>query len=461
MAQPAPTAEQQEIIAAAIQGGNLVIEAGAGTGKTSTLNMIASALAPKRGLYLAYNKAIQVEASTKFPSNVACKTAHSLAFREFGKQRVSRINGQRTSARNASNILSIERFVDGDDKVGPRQIAVAVRVALGHFCNSRDSSPQWRHVEAPEQLSGDAAVRFRQHVMPYVIKAWADLVDEDGRLTQPYMSHDAYLKMWSLSKPRLGFDFILFDEAQDANPCIAAVVEAQPSQQIMVGDRAQAIYGWRGAVDAMSNFAADHRKKLSQSFRFGAAIAEQANRWLVHTEAPLRLTGFEKIESRIEPLANPDAILCRTNAGVIAAAMQAQKNGQRVAITGGTAQIESFVKAAQRLMEGSEVEHPELGIYATWEDVLEAVELGEASDIAPMIRLIDKYGSYSILDVCHQSVNPKQANVIVSTAHKAKGLEWNHVRIHARLPAAQGGRQAQQDRSNADLRRSNPRTACT
>ena len=431
MAKPAPTAEQQEIITAATTGGSLVVEAGAGTGKTSTLRMIAEALAPKRGLYLAYNKAIQVEADSKFPANVTCKTAHSLAFRQFGKPRMPRIQGQRTSARYAAGILGIERYKGADETYSPKQIAIIVRNALTAFCNSDADVPQWRHIEAPESLSGDEAVAFRRHVMPYVVAAWNDLVREDGRLNQPYMQHDSYLKMWSLSKPDLSVDFVLFDEAQDANPCIAAVVEAQACQTIMVGDRAQAIYGWRGAVDAMTNFAADHRLMLTQSFRFGVAVAEQANRWLVHTGAPLRLSGFGGIDSKVDSLAQPDAILCRTNAGVIAAAMAEQSARRRVSITGGTAQIESFVKAAQKLMEGGEVEHPELGIYRSWDEVLEAVENGEAQDIGPMIRLIDKYSSDAILSVCRYSTTPDKADVIVSTAHKAKGLEWDSVRIHS------------------------------
>lgn len=47
----------------------------------------------------------------------------------------------------------------------------------------------------------------------------------------------------------------------------------------MVGDSAQAIYGWRGARDIMTGFDGT-RLTLSQSFRFGPRLAEEANRWL-------------------------------------------------------------------------------------------------------------------------------------------------------------------------------------
>lgn len=447
MAQPAPTAEQQKIIEAAQTGGNLVIEAGAGTGKTTTLKLVAQALAPKRGLYIAYNKAIQVEAAASFPENVTCKTAHSLAYRSHGAPNARRLNGQRINARVAAQILSIQPFVtdlvvrgDSDKlEVTPRQIAVSVREAIGRFCNSADREPSYFHIPTPDVLTDEGKRAYRNHVLPYVKAAWEDINRKGGRLTQPYFSHDCYLKMWTLTDPQMGYDFVLFDEAQDANPCIAYVVQIQKAQQIMVGDRAQAIYGWRGAVDAMQNFKADHHLYLTQSFRFGNAVAEQANRWLNLVGTPLRLTGFEKIASTVDSLEQPNAILCRTNAGCIEAAMNMQANGVKVAIQGGTKQIESFAKAANDLMQGLGCDHPELGIYKTWNEVQKAVQDGEASDLGAMVRIIDNYGVVAVLEVCRNSSKVEDADVVVSTAHKAKGLEWDGVRIHGDFKAPKEG----------------------
>lgn len=455
MAQPAPTAEQQKIVEAALTGGSLVIEAGAGTGKTTTLKLVAQALAEaseehiggvSQGVYIAYNKAIQVEAAASFPSNVTCKTAHSLAYRSHGAPNKARLNGQRINARAAAQILSIQPFTTdltlADDKtleITPRQIAVAVKEAIGNFCNSADREPSFKHVPRNDLLTDQGNTNYRIHVLPYFKAAWLDITIKGGRLTQPYFSHDCYLKMWTLTDPQLGYDFVLFDEAQDANPCIAYVVQIQESQQIMVGDRAQAIYGWRGAVDAMTNFTADHRLFLSQSFRFGDAVAEQANRWLNLVGTPLRLTGFDKIDSKIGGSDQPNAILCRTNAGCIESALNMQEQGLRVAIQGGTKQIESFANAANKLIEGVGCDHPELGIYRTWAEVQQAVKDGEASDLGAMVRIIDNYGVVTVLEVCRNSASPETADVIVSTAHKAKGLEWDSVRIHGDFKAPKEG----------------------
>lgn len=441
-----PTAEQQKIIDAAQTGGSLVIEAGAGTGKTSTLRLVANALAPKRGLYVAYNKAIQVEASTSFPENVECRTAHSLAYRQFGGPMRHRLNGKRVTAKEYAAILHISPFTyphepnaDGETEstIEPWRLAILVKESIGRFCNSADLEPNAGNIPVWDTPVPKAQWnRLSAHLMPYLTAAWQDITQRNGQLT---FTHDCYLKMWSLSEPQLPYDFILFDEAQDANPAIAVVVENQKAQQIMVGDSAQAIYGWRGAIDAMKNFSADHRLRLQQSFRFGDAVAEQANRWLGLVCTELRIKGFEKIASTVSSLSAPDVILCRTNAGCIESAMKMQEAGLNVAITGGPKEIEAFVYGANDLMQGKSTTHPELAAFRDWSDVQQAVKSGEASDLGMMVRLVDNYGTHAILEVCRSSAQvegdpgewaSQEGNVMVSTVHKAKGLEWNHVKIH-------------------------------
>ncbi|NIL64925.1 UvrD-helicase domain-containing protein [Salinispora arenicola] len=94
-------------------------------------------------------------------------------------------------------------------------------------------------------------------------------------------THDVYLKLYQLSRPRIPADYVLLDEAQDLSPVMASLFHFQThAQRIMVGDSAQAIYGFRGAIDAMRKFTADQHLTLSQSFRFGPPIAREANKWL-------------------------------------------------------------------------------------------------------------------------------------------------------------------------------------
>jgi ATP-dependent exoDNAse (exonuclease V) beta subunit len=93
---------------------------------------------------------------------------------------------------------------------------------------------------------------------------------------------------------------ILFDEAQDADPPSRTLSRTRSRQVIMVGDASQAIYGWRGAVDALSKFEAPHRLTLTQSFRFGNAIADFANRFLDHLNAEVRVVGNEAKDSTVD-----------------------------------------------------------------------------------------------------------------------------------------------------------------
>jgi hypothetical protein len=77
---PEPVAEQQRAIELFLKHEGLRIDAYAGTGKTTTLMMLAGST-PKRGLYLAFNRSIADEARRRFPASVHCSTSHSVAFR--------------------------------------------------------------------------------------------------------------------------------------------------------------------------------------------------------------------------------------------------------------------------------------------------------------------------------------------------------------------------------------------
>lgn len=58
----------------------------AGTGKTTALVKYAEQRPHLRFLYVAFNKSVASEAQRRFPSNVACKTVHSLAYANVGRK---------------------------------------------------------------------------------------------------------------------------------------------------------------------------------------------------------------------------------------------------------------------------------------------------------------------------------------------------------------------------------------
>lgn len=75
------TAEQYEAVKLFHSGGNLVVNAFAGTGKTTTAIAIAESVS-STGLYLAFNRSIADEIRTRYTrKNLDCRTTHSLAYR--------------------------------------------------------------------------------------------------------------------------------------------------------------------------------------------------------------------------------------------------------------------------------------------------------------------------------------------------------------------------------------------
>ncbi|WP_326637318.1 AAA family ATPase [Streptosporangium sp. NBC_01755] len=424
-----PTPEQTAILDAARTGDPLVIEAGAGTGKTSTLKMIATSTM-QRGLYLAYNRAIAEDARATFPANVHCATAHSLAFQAVGRTFAHRLNGPRLPARETARLLGIPQVLDlGAHALTAPKVARIVMDTIARFCNSDRETPGDPHIPTVPGLDDPASVlALKTKLMPMVHRAWENLTSVNGRLK---FQHDVYLKMWALTRPTLPAELVFLDEAQDANPLIAGVVNAQSSQRILVGDESQAIYGWRGAVDAMASFSG-RRLALTQSFRFGQRIADEANEWLDLLSAPLRLTGNPARDSRLERIPSPAAVLCRTNAGAIGQIIAAIGSGQRTALVGGGDDIRRLADACRDLRSGRGTMHPELMAFASWHEVQDYAEHDAGGqDLKTLVKLVDSHGPDAIIKVVDQLVDEHNADVVISTAHKAKGREWDTVRLAA------------------------------
>jgi hypothetical protein len=441
-----PTDEQQAALDAAATGENVLMRAGAGSGKTATLCMIAEAKPDESIIFVAFNVTAKDDAAKRFPSNVTCLTSAGLAnrgLRQTRPQMLKRINGPRQSPMDIASILGIPRsgFSYGDAYFAGYQVAGLVMNTVRRFCYSADATVTARHVEKVDGLTADEQTQLETFVVPFAGKAWADLSADTGRLSWG-KSHDYYFKAWALTNPVIKVDVLMVDEAQDTNPAFAGVIANQTCQVIMVGDESQAIYGWRGARDAMTGFNAAHTVTLSQSFRFGQAVADVANIFLGMLDAPLRLKGLPTIASTCEPISEPDAILTRTNATAMECAIDAQARGRRVAFVGSmAADIKSFANAADKLMSGKRVMHSDLSAFKSWDEVQQYAASDEGRDLRVMVKLVDTYGTEAIVAVCDDTVKEHEADLVVSTAHKAKGREWNSVRIASDFAPPEEGEQ--------------------
>jgi superfamily I DNA/RNA helicase len=332
-----PTPEQTAIVDAHLTGADVLVKAGAGSGKTSALTMLPEATPSKMFAYMAFNKSIADEAAGKFPTtNTEAKTFHGFAYRAVvkGTKFVQRLRGNKPSSLEVGRSLGITApmsftVTDEHGEQHERLLKtstlayIAVRT-VERFSDSADTEISAYNVPFQDGLDKFAQAQLAAYIVPLAKKIWNDVSDE-GASTYKF-DHCHYLKLWQLAGPvaqvevggvlsqgKYGpwmkgaqtrkADVILFDEAQDANPVKAAIVkfnQARGVQIIIVGDEAQAIYGFTGAVNAMAMFDTEHTLKLTKSFRFGPAIAEVANKLLALMEdTDMQIVGHDPVPSEV------------------------------------------------------------------------------------------------------------------------------------------------------------------
>jgi hypothetical protein len=438
-----PTAEQSTAVDACATGRPVVLQAGAGTGKTSTLRMISAGLLgqdARNGLYVAFNKPVQLEAEASFPRGVVAKTGHGLAYAGHGRLLAHKLPGTRSALklRDAVKGLRLNAvLLDGVDGapstwVQPEKLVGVAQRSVERFCRSADDDLTRRHLVLDGLPAGTDREQYTTAVLDAARRVWADWSAPEGVLRMP---HDVYRKLWALARPTLRCDFLMLDEAQDTPPVLAKVVLDQACQLVVVGDSAQQIYGWAGAIDAMGKMiTADPNVIecfLTQSWRFGEVIATEANKWLGQLPTPLRLSGNPGLDSELVDLgSDARAVLRRTNVGAVGEVISALFAGRAVAMVGGGGEIKSLAYAARDLMSGRPTEHPELSAYDNWNEVRAAAQGGDGDDsLKAFVAMVDRFGPNSLIDAMAKLVPEKAAELVVSTAHKAKGREWDSVRI--------------------------------
>lgn len=419
-----PTDEQ---IAACDQfetGDHTRVIAFAGAGKTSTLTNMARNTS-RRGVYIAFNRAIAQEAQRKFPNNVQCMTAHSLAGRSIAAQGFDRdkmytkING-RTIGDTQHVDASLANYTTA------RQLIIGT---LRRFCQSSDDSIQWFHCPRPAiPMHRDDMLELRYSVAGATATKWNEMIDRNSRAP---LGFDGYLKLWALQKPRLDYDFVMVDEAQDLNPVLIGILEDNVNRQIVsVGDRHQQIYAWRGAVDALEQLPGK-TCVLTQSFRFGENIAAYADQVLRAMGEEHELRGNGRTDDYAgEDDCLADAILCRTNSAVINTLLELLELNNKVHVSGGTAELSALVSDAKRLQAGQPAITGDLLGFTDWQQVEEVAE--QETNLQVFVRLVNRYGVDTLSDVLGRTLPVATPDSItVSTAHKAKGLEWDCVEIDA------------------------------
>ncbi|MEC4720395.1 UvrD-helicase domain-containing protein [Noviherbaspirillum sp. CPCC 100848] len=398
---------------------NLVINAFAGSGKTTTLRAYAVARPMSSMLYVAFNKVTADEAAASFPRNVECRTMHSLAFTAVGKQYKHKL------AQLRPNVVANSYKEKGVTVLTAHYLVKTVEA----FMYSADLAIRDSHV--PQEVPAAS----RSHIAKGAQYLWNDMVD--AKSTMP-MTHDGYLKLFQLSKPVLSnrYDVILLDEAQDTNPVTMDIVFRQSCGKVIVGDKHQSIYAFRGCVNAMEMLKNAESHYLTQSMRFGAAVAEPATlllRFLKgESRAVIGLGQMDALPNKVDR-SQPYTVICRTNAKVFGHAVRLLGE-KKVHFVGG---VESYP-----LGKLEDVFHMWNGEKSRVKDAFYR-EFADCEALEAYARETDEKEILSLISVAREFKSDlpaliaqvkaaaceklEDADVILTTAHRSKGLQFRQV----------------------------------
>lgn len=432
-----PTSEQLEAQAAYLTGESLAIEALAGTGKTTLLRMLVDLGSPRGGsiLYTSFGRKSVADAKAKFPASCKVATNHSLAWSVGVRYKNE---GRLQNRIQAGPLADMMGWTEQKFAPHARLLAGAYGVieTLNAFCQSAEQYPSSEHAVpvALRLCKNDPAMAMQ--LAPVLVALAADVWDAamrpNGRLP---VTHDMYLKQWALSRPKLRYSTLLYDEAQDASGVMVGLLRDQThAQLVVVGDRRQAIYGFRGAINAMDAFQTTHRTHLTRSFRFGPEIATVANAVLMdQCDTDLRLDGDPAQPGVVGPCAAPACVLARTNATLIGALFEtiSDRPQARLAVVGGVNELIDLVDGARQLQQSIPTAHPDLSQFDTWTDVIVASEDDAYAHLRVLVNLVQTYGVPSLKERLNQIRGNEEdlasCDTAFSTAHKAKGAEFASV----------------------------------
>lgn len=434
------TPEQEAIIASS---GNIRINAVAGSGKTTTVIEYAATRPPSsRILYLAFNKSVKLEAKKRFAErglyNVQVETAHSLAYHPTVVLRGYKLQ---SNAYKTHEIATVLGLASHGEKHGEYILANHIQKFISYFCNSNALKVQDLNY---------ADIVFDPKARSFV-KAFYKHIEKGTRLFLQKMNdreigvtHDFYLKKYQLSQPVLDFDYILFDEGQDASPAMLDIFLKQQTVKVIVGDTHQQIYSWRHAVNSLEKV--DFKTlDLSTSFRFNQDIANLAVRflgWKSHLKPTPVVTitgtgGSVSLEQK--------ATIARTNLGLLTQAISYIKENRDVQHIYFEGNINSYTYADDGASlydvlnlynyKHSAIRDSLIRSMKDMDELEDYIEKTEDVQLGMMVDIVKKYGNeipalIRSLKWKHVADEDKEnAEMIFSTVHRAKGMEYDVVEL--------------------------------
>lgn len=469
-----PSAKQQAIFDFVEKSPlSLIIEAVAGSGKTTTIVAAVKLLnANQRIMFCAFNKSIATELSERLPDHVNCCTMNSLGHRAWMRHVDSRVE---LNKNKTYDLLENPRVTNLYDKQDIRKIRYVV-VQLVNFAKQigmvpggmngvtglvEDTDANWHaiidHNNIDMGVTRDGKTRFEVkeetrnrtkraiEVARLVLKLsiqQTKIIDFNDQLFLPVI--------YGAKFPQNHVVFV--DEAQDISAIQRVMLKRSlrsDGRLIAVGDPHQAIYGFRGAdSESLNNIARDFNCEslpLSISYRCAQDVVKEAQQYVAHIEA-----HEDAPEGKIEHLGvyNPDNldvfqkndfVLCRNVAPLVKLAFALIAKGKPAGILGKDigkriVSIINKLKATDipdlrtKLQKWQQTEISllqERDPEATGEYIIQ-----QADSVRAFINCSGATTVQGVLDTVEKMFSDRVEGAIrLSTVHKSKGLEANRVII--------------------------------
>lgn len=425
------TDEQLAILDAAKAEGNLMLQAYAGCGKTSTLEMIDKLAKERPAMYCVFNKRNADEARDRMCSTTTVKTFNAIGHAIWQSAISPRL---KVETRKTYDIFKeIANEVKGDaaraiwDTYDEVRRGVEFAKALGYvpdgvYPNAKRLITQRVLHNQLDEEPDDLVSDLIDAVLKRSIKQSYDgLIDYNDQIYMSALFGGTYPK----------YPLTLVDEYQDLSPVNHEMIRRLVGNRrlIGVGDPNQNIYGFRGAKrggmgEAVAQYSMTEMD-LSISFRCPEAIVRNA--WWHVPKFKWSKTGghvetLSILDSRDIP---PDSVfISRNNAPIFSFVLKLIGSGHSVRIVGSDIGPR-LIKTMEKLGDLSMTQTQTLGAIDEWLALKLAKESKTAADTAECMRVFARTGSSLSQAIAYAEHLFKQHGTIqLMTGHKSKGLEF-------------------------------------
>lgn len=255
---------------------NIIIDAAAGSGKSTTLFKIVELLPEENLLFLAFNKHIETYASKKLKAytNIKVQTGNS-----YGAMCIRNSKYANTKFSVSKVWFTVDKVIGNFKLKGKIYNAVSVLRDFG-FMGSNVTDLMAYISANPlilKQVRDSKVFTFANEILQVVNTLDKDMscYDFNDQVRWPLMH--------SLYKHTPTPDVLLMDEVQDCNAYSIGALEwfhKKGVRIIVVGDKFQGIYGFRGsngdALDIVQGITGAERMPLSITYRCKSTIVDYA-----------------------------------------------------------------------------------------------------------------------------------------------------------------------------------------